>query len=274
MATLFGSGIKRREDPRLVTGRGTFVDDVKLPGMTFLAILRSPLCPRAHRAHRHPQGAQARRRRGCLHGRRHRREGQPGTMRLEPARLRPQGAATSAARRRHRPLRGRRRRDGCRRIAGRRARCHRPHRRGVRRRCRWLSIPRRRPRRARRGSMRRCPPTWRSRGRSPAATPRRRSPSAQVKVSHAHPSAAAPADRDGAPRGRRQLERGLGSADDLGHEPESAHPSFPLLGDAQGARAQDAHHLTRRGRRLREQDSRLRGRGAGRLRRHGGCAAR
>ncbi len=42
MATLFGSGIKRREDPRLVAGRGTFVDDVKLPGMTFLAILRSP----------------------------------------------------------------------------------------------------------------------------------------------------------------------------------------------------------------------------------------
>jgi carbon-monoxide dehydrogenase large subunit len=42
MATLFGSGIKRREDPRLLTGTGTFVDDVKLPGLTYAAVLRSP----------------------------------------------------------------------------------------------------------------------------------------------------------------------------------------------------------------------------------------
>src|SRR5512134_665145 len=42
MATLFGSGIRRREDPRLVTGRATYTDDVKLPGLTYAAILRSP----------------------------------------------------------------------------------------------------------------------------------------------------------------------------------------------------------------------------------------
>ncbi len=42
MATLFGSGIKRREDPRLITGTATYTDDVKLPGLTFAAILRSP----------------------------------------------------------------------------------------------------------------------------------------------------------------------------------------------------------------------------------------
>src|SRR5262245_42604235 len=42
MPTLFGSGIKRREDPRLLTGKGTFTDDVKLPGLTYAAILRSP----------------------------------------------------------------------------------------------------------------------------------------------------------------------------------------------------------------------------------------
>src|SRR5258706_416470 len=42
MATLFGSGIKRREDPRLLTGTGSFVDDLKLPGLTYAAILRSP----------------------------------------------------------------------------------------------------------------------------------------------------------------------------------------------------------------------------------------
>src|ERR1041385_5816765 len=42
MTTLFGSGIKRREDPRFLTGRGSFVDDLKLPGLTYAAILRSP----------------------------------------------------------------------------------------------------------------------------------------------------------------------------------------------------------------------------------------
>ncbi|MFN0179265.1 MAG: xanthine dehydrogenase family protein molybdopterin-binding subunit [Gemmatimonadales bacterium] len=42
MATLFGSGIKRREDPRLLTGTGTFVDDVKLPGLVYAAMARSP----------------------------------------------------------------------------------------------------------------------------------------------------------------------------------------------------------------------------------------
>ncbi|HEX5387422.1 MAG TPA: molybdopterin cofactor-binding domain-containing protein [Gemmatimonadales bacterium] len=42
MATLFGSGIKRREDPRLITGAATYTDDVKLPGLTYAALLRSP----------------------------------------------------------------------------------------------------------------------------------------------------------------------------------------------------------------------------------------
>src|SRR5215218_7321110 len=42
MPTLFGSSIKRREDPRLITGAATYVDDIKLPGLTYAAILRSP----------------------------------------------------------------------------------------------------------------------------------------------------------------------------------------------------------------------------------------
>ncbi|MGE0354619.1 MAG: xanthine dehydrogenase family protein molybdopterin-binding subunit [Gemmatimonadales bacterium] len=41
MATLFGSGIKRREDPRLITGRATYTDDVRLPGMLHAMVLRS-----------------------------------------------------------------------------------------------------------------------------------------------------------------------------------------------------------------------------------------
>ena len=39
---LFGSSVKRREDPRMITGRGMYTDDVKLPGMSYMAILRSP----------------------------------------------------------------------------------------------------------------------------------------------------------------------------------------------------------------------------------------
>jgi carbon-monoxide dehydrogenase large subunit len=37
-----GQPLKRKEDPRLITGLGKFVDDVKLPGLTFASILRSP----------------------------------------------------------------------------------------------------------------------------------------------------------------------------------------------------------------------------------------
>jgi carbon-monoxide dehydrogenase large subunit len=39
---LFGKALKRREDPRFITGRGQYVDDVKLPGMTYAAFVRSP----------------------------------------------------------------------------------------------------------------------------------------------------------------------------------------------------------------------------------------
>jgi aerobic carbon-monoxide dehydrogenase large subunit len=38
----FGSSIKRREDPRLITGRGNYVDDVKVPFCTYAAFVRSP----------------------------------------------------------------------------------------------------------------------------------------------------------------------------------------------------------------------------------------
>jgi len=38
---LIGARVKRREDPRLIQGRGTYIDDVKLPGMLHLAFRRS-----------------------------------------------------------------------------------------------------------------------------------------------------------------------------------------------------------------------------------------
>ena len=37
-----GESIKRREDPRLITGRGTYVDDVRMVGMLHMALVRSP----------------------------------------------------------------------------------------------------------------------------------------------------------------------------------------------------------------------------------------
>ena len=43
MATrIFGSGIRRREDPRLLTGTATYTDDIRLPAMLHAAMLRSP----------------------------------------------------------------------------------------------------------------------------------------------------------------------------------------------------------------------------------------
>jgi aerobic carbon-monoxide dehydrogenase large subunit len=41
-ASVYGQSIKRREDPRFITGRGRYVDDIKLPGMTYAAFVRSP----------------------------------------------------------------------------------------------------------------------------------------------------------------------------------------------------------------------------------------
>ncbi|PKB78699.1 MAG: carbon monoxide dehydrogenase, partial [SAR202 cluster bacterium Io17-Chloro-G9] len=39
---IFGSGIRRREDPRLITGQASYTDDITLPGTVHAAILRSP----------------------------------------------------------------------------------------------------------------------------------------------------------------------------------------------------------------------------------------
>ncbi|HZS78154.1 MAG TPA: molybdopterin cofactor-binding domain-containing protein [Ktedonobacteraceae bacterium] len=42
IAATLGTPIKRREDPRLITGQATYVDDIKLPGMLYMSVLRSP----------------------------------------------------------------------------------------------------------------------------------------------------------------------------------------------------------------------------------------
>ncbi|GGS16686.1 aerobic carbon-monoxide dehydrogenase large subunit [Deinococcus knuensis] len=37
-----GKGMKRKEDPRFLTGNGNYVDDMRLPGMLYMAIVHSP----------------------------------------------------------------------------------------------------------------------------------------------------------------------------------------------------------------------------------------
>src|ERR1017187_5435722 len=37
-----GASVKRSEDPRILTGTGRYVDDVRLPGMLHAAFVRSP----------------------------------------------------------------------------------------------------------------------------------------------------------------------------------------------------------------------------------------
>jgi carbon-monoxide dehydrogenase large subunit len=42
MATLIGQSVRRREDPRLITGRGQYTADVNRPGQLYAVMLRSP----------------------------------------------------------------------------------------------------------------------------------------------------------------------------------------------------------------------------------------
>src|SRR2546429_6099460 len=37
-----GHSMKRKEDPRFIRGRGNYVDDIQLPGMLHMDIVRSP----------------------------------------------------------------------------------------------------------------------------------------------------------------------------------------------------------------------------------------
>src|SRR5947209_11735769 len=37
-----GASVKRKEDPRFIRGKGNYIDDVVLPGMLYMKILRSP----------------------------------------------------------------------------------------------------------------------------------------------------------------------------------------------------------------------------------------
>jgi aerobic carbon-monoxide dehydrogenase large subunit len=53
----------RKEDPRLLTGRGRYVADIALPGLLHVALLRSP---HAHARIRHIDASRARAHRGVV----------------------------------------------------------------------------------------------------------------------------------------------------------------------------------------------------------------
>jgi len=61
---LFGARVRRREDARLVTGRGRYVADVALPGLLHVAVHRSP---HAHARIVRIDASEARRRSGVIH---------------------------------------------------------------------------------------------------------------------------------------------------------------------------------------------------------------
>ena len=37
-----GQALRRKEDPRMITGKGRYVDDMVVPGMLYMAVVRSP----------------------------------------------------------------------------------------------------------------------------------------------------------------------------------------------------------------------------------------
>src|SRR4029079_7213405 len=45
----FGHSVKRKEDARFLRGRGNYIEDIKLPGMLWLALFRSPFRHRRHK---------------------------------------------------------------------------------------------------------------------------------------------------------------------------------------------------------------------------------
>src|SRR5689334_5096311 len=62
-SSLIGARVKRKEDPRLITGAGSYVGDMKLPGMHHVVFVRSPY---AHARIRGIDAAAARARPGVL----------------------------------------------------------------------------------------------------------------------------------------------------------------------------------------------------------------
>ena len=53
-----GHSMLRKEDPRFIRGQGNYVDDIQLPGMLYMDIVRSPFAHGPDHVHRHGERAQ------------------------------------------------------------------------------------------------------------------------------------------------------------------------------------------------------------------------
>ena len=65
IATTFGAGslvgvpVRRVEDPTLLRGEGTYIDNLDIPGVLHLSFVRSPIAHAEIREHRHHRRARA-----------------------------------------------------------------------------------------------------------------------------------------------------------------------------------------------------------------------
>ena len=253
-----GHSIKRKEDPRFIRGKGTYVDDVAAPRHALPGHRPEPVRPREDREDRHRQGAgRARRARG--HHRPGPRQVQP-PLDADPHVGHPDGAAG-----REGDVPG---------AGGRGGPRHQPlHRRGRRRRGRGgvRSAPRGRGP-AQGARARRAGPPHRQEGqegqphlalgvgRPGRHRPRVRRGRRHREGGHLHPAHPRRLHRD--LRLRRPLRQGRREAHGLDDHPGAArHPHRVRAGGgARGAgRAQDPHHLAGHRRRLRRQGAGLPG---------------
>ncbi len=266
MPTLFGSAIKRREDPRLITGAATYVDDVKLPGLTYAAIHRSPY---AHAKITRVDVDAARK--------------APGVIAVftgadikdkvtpVPCAWNPPNCDLKVP---PHPLLAH---DRVRYVGDGVAMVVAETRAAARDAIDLIDVdydtlqggvdPEKMAQPGAPQLHDEVPNniafTWVVAGGDAEQAFK----SAEVTVQTAHRAAATAPHRDGAARGRRQLQQGHGPAHALGHQPEPTHPSVPLLGDAAASRASDPGHRARGRRRVRQQDPGVSRRGAGELRR-------
>ena len=102
VSRLFGASIRRREDPRLITGQATYCDDIQLANMAYAVIVRQSPCPHApHHQHRYQRSGRS----SGGHRRLYRqRPGGPGGQHpvcMADSRLRPRRARPPAAGHRH-----------------------------------------------------------------------------------------------------------------------------------------------------------------------------
>ena len=97
----YGTAVRRREDPPLIQGTGTYTDDVAAPGALHAHFVRSEVERAADRLHRHRRGG----RRGRSGRRLHRRRPRPRALPARPDGSRRHAAPDAGAP--DRPLRGR-----------------------------------------------------------------------------------------------------------------------------------------------------------------------